>query len=100
MIPPSRPSAGANHTQERSMEAKHRPGPDWYARRHELEPGMVFRTNDGIVKLDGRVPGDGTKWVVADWHDGWAHYGSEIEPGELQGDPIEDAPTPLAKATK
>lgn len=56
---------------------------DWYERRHELEPGQVFSTHDGVVMLTRTVPGDGTKWYVADWHDGWSYYDNEIEPGEL-----------------
>ena len=56
---------------------------DWYDRRHELECGMVFRTSEGVVMLDRTVPGDGTKWYVADWHDGWSYYDSTIEPGDL-----------------
>lgn len=57
---------------------------DWYEHRHELRPDQVFRCQDGhIVKLDRSVPGDGTKWYVADWHNGWAYYDSTIEPGDL-----------------
>lgn len=69
---------------------------DWYERRHELEAGMVFEhAHGGLVKLDRTVPGDGTKWYVADWSNGWAYYDSTIEPGELMGEPL---PEP-AKAT-
>lgn len=68
------------------MSAKHTPGPDWYERRHDLDPGMVFLCH-------------GTRWTVADWHDGWTHWGSEIEPGDLQGEPIENTPAAIAKAT-
>lgn len=65
---------------------------DWYERRDELMHGQVFRAQDGsIVKLDRRVPGDGTKWYVADWWKGWAYMDSTIEPGDLcellPGDP-------------
>ncbi len=36
--------------------------PDWYERRDELAPGQVFAHSDGgVVKLLGRVEGDGTK---------------------------------------
>lgn len=63
---------------------------DWYDRRHELEPDMIFRIHDGYVMLDRRNPGDGTQWIVADWHDGWSYYDSIIEPGDLIGDPIAD----------
>jgi hypothetical protein len=57
---------------------------DWYERRDELEADQVFITQAGeIVKLDRRVPGDGTRWYVADWSNGWAYYDSTIEPGDL-----------------
>lgn len=56
---------------------------DWYARRDELEPGMVFNSCWGVVKLDRRVPGDGTKWYAADWWNGWAYQDTTIEPGDL-----------------
>lgn len=63
----------------------------WYHHRHDLEPGQVFRLSDGsIVKLDRRVPGDGTKWYVADWNLYWSYCDNQIEPGELRGDPIKD----------
>lgn len=64
----------------------------WYLNRHELEPGQVFRDFGGsLVKLDRRVPGDGTKWYVAQWvNDGWAYMDSEIEPRDLRGQPLED----------
>lgn len=64
---------------------------DWYERRAELEPEMVFRSFDGsLVKLDRQVPGDGTKWYVADWHNGWSYCDSTIEPGDLVGEPLID----------
>jgi hypothetical protein len=56
---------------------------DWYERRHELRSGMVFQSHDGVVRLDRSVPGDGTKWYVADWMNGWAHYDSTVEPSDL-----------------
>lgn len=58
---------------------------DWYERRDELEPDQIFRMQDGsIVKLDRRVPGDGTAWYVADWFNGhWSYEDSRIEPGDL-----------------
>ena len=65
--------------------------PDWYERRHELEPGMVFIDFQGCaVKLDRDVPGDGTRWYVANWLNGWAYYDAQIEPGDLTGEPIPD----------
>lgn len=56
---------------------------DWYERRSELEPGQVFRLQDGVVKLDRTVPGDATAWIVADWWNGWSYMESRIEPGDL-----------------
>lgn len=58
---------------------------DWYDRRDELRPDMVFIDIQGSkVMLDRRVPGDGTKWYVADWWGGsWAFMDSTIEPGDL-----------------
>jgi hypothetical protein len=67
---------------------------DWYERRRELEPGQVFRSCYGIVKLDRGVPGDGTRWYVESWLKGYAlgetvvpdHWSCEdatIEPGDL-----------------
>ncbi len=60
------------------------PDIDWYERRDDLRPDMVFRNREGSeVKLDRRVPGDGTKWYVADWWNGWSYMDSTIEPGDL-----------------
>jgi hypothetical protein len=58
---------------------------DWYAARRELHEGQEFSLSDGSkVKLDRRVPGDGTKWYVADfWAGSWAYMDSTIEPGDL-----------------
>lgn len=59
---------------------------DWYERRDELEPGMVFRDFEGdLVMLDRRVPGDGTRWYAATmWGSSWAYMDHEIEPGDLR----------------
>ena len=59
---------------------------DWYERRDELEQGQVFRTRWGdVVKLDHRVPGDGTQWQVEDFHNGsWLCDEGSIEPGDLE----------------
>ena len=62
---------------------------DWYENRNELREGQVFESNEGRVKLDSRVPGDGTKWYVADWVEiqgragSWWYGDSTIEPGCL-----------------
>ncbi|NJL70725.1 MAG: hypothetical protein HC888_03495 [Candidatus Competibacteraceae bacterium] len=43
----------------------------WYERRNELHIGMIFRTrHQGIVMLDGYVPGDGTRMYCADRYEG------------------------------
>lgn len=62
-----------------------RPRLNWYEHRDELRPEMAFRTTQGeIVKLDRRVPGDGTKWYVADWSNGsWSYDDGTLEPGDL-----------------
>lgn len=58
---------------------------DWYEHHRDLRSDQVFKTNDGsLVKLDRRVPGDGTQWYVADWSYGsWGYYDNTIEPGDL-----------------
>lgn len=73
---------------------------DWYQRRHELECGMVFRDFEGdLVKLDRPVPGDGTRWYVATmWGDSWAWMDTQIEPGDLRGEPLPD-PAPIQWAS-
>jgi hypothetical protein len=65
----------------------------WYENKHLLKPEDVFIDIYGnIIKLDRRVPGDGTKWYVADWTGKyWAYEDSTIEPGELcyrEDDPV------------
>lgn len=63
-------------------------GPDWYLRRDELRPGMVFDAVDGrTVRLDRGVPGDGTRWYVDTWDNGWFSEGSTAEPADLVGEP-------------
>ena len=68
---------------------------DWYERRDELTEGQIFETYDGFrVRLDRRVPGDGSRWYVADWNEGystdsytvkpgWSYQDGTIEPGDL-----------------
>jgi hypothetical protein len=71
----------------------------WYENRDQLSPEQVFLTRlGGIVKLDRRVPGDGTKWYVADWCGGWVYEDGTIEPGELAGKPVADNPSAVAAA--
>lgn len=68
---------------------------DWYERRDELDPGQVFRTyDDTIVRLDRRVPGDGTDWYADVWYPGlpgrpgyeegrWISDDHRLHPGDL-----------------
>ena len=84
---------------------------DWYEHRHELRADQVFTDFQGdLVKLDRRVPGDGTRWYVASWIPGddrphidpfyrqgrWSYYDSTIEPGDLRE--MVDDPAPLSAA--
>lgn len=58
---------------------------DWYENRSKLKPGMVFETAEGLVMLDRKVPGDGTKWYVADYVRGkWFFEDGTVEPSELE----------------
>ncbi len=66
----------------------------WYVNRDCLNEGDIFKTYDqSLVKLDRRVPGDGTRWYVATWSGGsWGYYDNTIEPGDLRGERMfEDA---------
>ncbi len=58
---------------------------DWYEHRNELNPGDVFKTyDDCVIRLDRRVPGDGTDWYADVWMNG--HFSCEdarIHPGDL-----------------
>lgn len=59
---------------------------DWHERRDELRPDMVFIDFQGQkVMLDRTVPGDASRWYVADWWGGsWSYMDSTIEPGDLR----------------
>lgn len=59
---------------------------DFYELRRELEPGMVFVDVDGdLVKLEQRVEGDGSKWIVSVWWgNSWSYEENMIEPGDLR----------------
>jgi ribonuclease I len=75
---------------------------DWYERRDELQPGMIFHTQDGsVVKLDRRVPGDGTDWYVLDfsWSRNWSDEDSRIHPSDL-ADRVFASPTSPAQGVK
>ena len=58
----------------------------WYHHRDELAPGQVFLCHDGsAVRLDHRVPGDGTDWIVEDNYNGhWIADERRIHPGDLR----------------
>lgn len=58
---------------------------DWYERCDELEEAQIYLTHSGdIVKLDRRVPGDGTDWYVADWTGrNFSYTDTRLHPGEL-----------------
>lgn len=64
---------------------------DWYERRDELRPDMVFRDYEGdVVRLYRRVEGDATQWHVEELRNGaWSYEESTIEPGDLR-EQIED----------
>lgn len=60
---------------------------DWYAHRDRLNQGDVcILYDDTTVKLDRRVPGDGTDWYVVDW-DGltetWYYNDRRIHPSDI-----------------
>ena len=63
---------------------------DWHDRRDSLLVGMIFEISDNeFVRLEGRTPGDGTRWNVSDYRGGgWSNDGQTIEPSELYGDPL------------
>lgn len=64
----------------------------YYENRHKLNVGDICLLEDGsIVKLDRRVPGDGTDWYVLDYtksyHDGRWYYSDEdnrIHPSDIK----------------
>lgn len=64
----------------------------WYEHRGRLNCGDVCVLEDGsTVKLDRRVPGDGTDWYVLDYvksyHDGhmyWTDENSRVHPSEIE----------------
>lgn len=59
---------------------------DWYERRHELEPGMVFLDYQGdMIRLYMPVPGDGTDWFVDTYYGPhWCCDMVQIHPGDLR----------------
>lgn len=62
---------------------------DWYAERDRLNQGDVcILYDDTTVKLDRRVPGDGTDWYVLDWWDNgfngrWTDNDRRIHPSDI-----------------
>lgn len=63
----------------------------WYDNRDRLNQGDVCTLENGsVVKLDRRVPGDGTDWYVLDYvqhyfdkHWYWTDNDSKIHPSEI-----------------
>lgn len=74
------------------------PEDDPDAEQETLEPGMVFDSIWGLVKLYERVPGDGTQWHVSTWSGtGWSYTEQRIEPDDLSEraqDPEMEGPQP------
>lgn len=67
----------------------------WYENRNLLQPGMIFRHayEDIYVRLDRRVPGDGTQWYADIWiRDGWSSEDFGVEPSDLTGEPLTHPP--------
>lgn len=63
----------------------------WYENRHVLNPGHLCILEDGsIVRLNYRVPGDGTDWYVLDYcpksHSFYDNNG-KIHPGDIKYGP-------------
>jgi hypothetical protein len=69
---------------------------DWYDHRDELRPGMVFESCWGIVRLDHRVPGDGSQWSCDVWIEGRPDLpGTIYEKGRFSGDEMKIEPGDL-----
>lgn len=76
---------------------------DWSERRDELKPGMVFKSYNGILddgnevllRLDGPVPGDASKWYVEEFLLGsWIRRTEVIESCDLIEKVDDPAPPP------
>lgn len=78
------------------------PAIDWYQRCDEIRNGMIFKTvGGGIVLIDGRVPGDGTRMYVADRYRGdWCYQDSTAEPCDLVGEPMTEADLVASEVAK
>lgn len=61
----------------------------WYENQDRLNIGDVCELDDGtIIKLDRRVPGDGTRWYVATWSGkSFSYEDYTIEPGDIKKGP-------------
>ena len=57
----------------------------WYDNKHLLRADMVFKCDDGsIIKLDRRIPGDGTEWYALEWlEDRWGAEDLTGHPGDF-----------------
>lgn len=60
----------------------------WYENRDKLRPGLVVGLHDdSVVRLEERVEGDGTNWIVSDYNDekGFFTYDNRrIHPGDIR----------------
>ena len=58
----------------------------WYEQNSKLWPGMIFLTEqDEVVRLERRVPGDATKWYVANIGvKGWEYWDDTVEASDLK----------------
>lgn len=61
----------------------------WYNNRDRLNPGHVCILEDGLtVRLDRRVPGDGTDWYCDVWVNGsWICENHKIHPSDINKGP-------------
>lgn len=61
------------------------PSDYWYDNKHLLRADMVFQCSDGsIIRLDRRIPGDGTEWYALEWIDGrWCAEDLTVHPGDF-----------------
>jgi len=57
----------------------------WYDNKSQLKSDLIFITDGNeVVKLDRSVPGDATKWYIADlYKSGWCYNDSTVEATEL-----------------
>lgn len=58
---------------------------DWYEEKERLRADMVFMQGDGsVIRLDCRVPGDGTEWYALEWiGERWVAEDLTVHPGDF-----------------